>query len=155
MFTLKPILWLDVDRVAPEDVKRVIEQYHQHAFILPVLGDGNKVVGSVLPGRYPTMDELFRWKPSVVRESYAQVDPATVGALVRGKWQAMIPTAKDSDVWTVRLMRHGGLVMEKKVKILSPKFETLGAAGSECYELTDIDEKTHIATATWYCTQPY
>ena len=58
MFAIKPILWYDVNRVAPRDVKRLHDEYGKSGFMLPVIGEN--AVG-VVKAHYPTPDQLFRW----------------------------------------------------------------------------------------------
>ncbi len=62
MFAIKPILWYDINKISQRSKRLLEEEYAGKALLIPVCGDGSRVVGSVLPQHYPTPDQLFRWK---------------------------------------------------------------------------------------------
>jgi hypothetical protein len=74
MNTPRPILWVDVDRVSPESLQQLAEECaHDRTILLPCLGDKRPPCGYVLE-RWPTPDELFRWRPKMVIEEFVEME---------------------------------------------------------------------------------
>ena len=63
MFTIRPILWYDPNRISQEDIAKLMAG-EMYAAYIPVLDTSYMPAhGEVMPERYPTPDELFRWEP--------------------------------------------------------------------------------------------
>jgi hypothetical protein len=66
MYTQKPVIWFDTNRLDQQVVREYWSRPEWSALI-PLL-PGDAPIGTVTP-RYPTPDELFRWSP-VTRASF-------------------------------------------------------------------------------------
>lgn len=63
MFTIYPIRWYDPDRISQDDIMHLMAQEPHVSFIAVSGGEPRPPMGEVMPERYPTPDELFRWSP--------------------------------------------------------------------------------------------
>jgi hypothetical protein len=64
MFFPKPVVYVDVNRIRMSD----LELLSKHGnVVVPVQGDPHRVVFT-MAGAVPSPDQLFRWKPVILKE---------------------------------------------------------------------------------------
>lgn len=62
MYTPRPILWYNPDRISPEDIDRLAQEI-EGGVLIPAVGNSPHPPCGFIRERWPTPDELFRWKP--------------------------------------------------------------------------------------------
>ena len=65
MYSAKPILWYDVDRIMPGVIEELLKDGYYNRTIEVKDGRVSEAIG-YMPPVYPTPDQLFRWKPTNV-----------------------------------------------------------------------------------------